>query len=283
LPPISETPGDDTGQLAQMLAEQTRDVGRTLILAAELPEGFTPATYLFTQFRVVPRYWGLVVVPRGLTIDHDVALERTLTLDAVAGMLFLLGLALLGLYATRRWPLVGFGILWTFVALSVESSVFPIRDVMNEHRMYLAMPGIALMAGIGFAWIWSRQRAVATAAGGALAIALVVLTVLRNQVWATQLSLWQEALERSPNKARVHVNYGTALHLRGEVKQAVKQYCEALRLEPDNPRAESNITIALNDLMDSDSDEVDMEIRATGPDGEMELVPRHPCPPAGRR
>jgi Flp pilus assembly protein TadD len=78
----------------------------------------------------------------------------------------------------------------------------------------------------------------------------------------------------------VHVNYGTALHLKGDVKQAVKHYCEALRLEPDNRRAESNINIALDALMESD--EIDMDIATAGPNGEMELVPRHPCPPKAR-
>lgn len=279
LPP-EEISDEQAGRVMRLLTQQARDVVRTLTVAAEAGEGLSPATYLLTQLRVIPRYFGFVVVPLGLTIDHDVATEHSLTAGSAAGLALLLALLLIGLYATLRWPLLGFGILWTFVALSIESSVFPIRDVMNEHRMYLAMPGIALLAGVAFAYVWSRQQSLALVLGGAIAIALVGLTLARNQVWATQLSLWREALARSPNKARPHVNYGTALHLQGDVKQALKHYCEALRLEPDNRRADSNINVALEDLMASDeSDDLEMEIATTGPEGEMELVPRHPCPP----
>lgn len=282
LPSTSEDAADqNAGRVARLVTQPARDVVRSLVLAAEVPEELTPLTYLLTQFRVIPRYIGLVVVPAGLTIDHDVPTELTLTAGSAAGMTLLLGLLLLGVYTAARWPLAGFGILWTFVALSIESSIFPIRDVMNEHRMYLAMPGIALIAGVGFAHLRARQRALAVTFGGAVVAVLVGLTLARNQVWATQLSLWGEALERSPSKARVHVNYGTALHLKGEVKQAMKHYCEALRLEPDNRQAESNINVALDDLMEAD--EVDMEISTTGPDGEMELVPHHPCPPKRKK
>jgi hypothetical protein len=278
LPPVSEDAAEGvTGRVLGSLTQPAGDVVRTLTAAAELPEGLSPSTYLLIQLQVVPRYFGLVLFPMGLTVDHDIPIERTLTGSAVAGLLLLLAIAALGGYATIHWPLVGFGILWVFVALSIESSIFPIRDVMNEHRMYLAMPGIGVLAGIAFARLWSWQRALALAAGGGITVVLVCLTVARNQVWATQLSLWGEALERSPRKARVHVNYGTALHLKGDVQQAVQHYCEALRLEPGNRRAESNINVALDDLMEWD--EVDMEIAAVGPDGEMELVPRHPCPP----
>jgi hypothetical protein len=262
----------------RLLTQEARQVARTLTVAAEAPEELSSWTYLLTQCRVIPKYLALVVVPSGFTVDHDVPMERGLSAASAAGMLLLLALAGAGLYAATRWPLVGFGILWMFVALSVESSIFPIRDVMNEHRMYLAMPGLALVAGVGFAALLRRQRIVAVVVGAAVAVLLAGLTIARNEVWATQLSLWREALEQSPDKARVHVNFGTALHLSGDVKQAVKHYCEALRLDPTNRRAESNINVALDDLLETDGD-VEMEIASTGPNGEMELVPRHPCPP----
>jgi len=37
--------------------------------------------------------------------------------------------------------LIAFGIIWFFLALSVESSFIPIEDVIFEHRLYLPSIG----------------------------------------------------------------------------------------------------------------------------------------------
>src|SRR5215470_2683061 len=155
-----------------------------------------------TQSVVVPRYLALVAFPYGFNVDHDIAVERQLSPSVVGGALFLTALLAFALYAIRRWPLMGFGIAWCFSTLSVESSVLPIRDVMVEHRMYLAMPGIGLVVAYGFAWLLVRRRGVAVAAGVVALTLLAVLTVLRNEVWRTPLALWTDALSKSPNKAR---------------------------------------------------------------------------------
>ncbi len=46
--------------------------------------------------------------------------------------------------------LIGFGILWFFITLSVESSIIPIPMVIDEYRVYLPSVGffLALVAGV---------------------------------------------------------------------------------------------------------------------------------------
>ncbi|OFV87064.1 MAG: hypothetical protein A3J75_02760 [Acidobacteria bacterium RBG_16_68_9] len=148
---------------------------------------------------------------------------------------------------------------------------------MNEHRVYLAMPGVALAVAAVFCGAVRRRPAAALGAGAVVAVSLVALTVARNEVWRTQLSLWSDALEKSPNKARVHVNVGTALHLEGKPAEAMAHYCRALSIDPKNRRAESNINIALDDLLETG--EVELVIEEAREDGSVTLVPRHPCPP----
>jgi hypothetical protein len=233
--------------------------------------------YLLTQFRVIPRYLRMLFLPWGFNVDHDVPVERGLSTPVICGAALLIALAVFGLYATGPWPLVGYGVLWFFVALSVESSLLPIGDPMNEHRMYLAMPGVVLVLATAFAWGAQRRPTLAYVAVAGIVTALTALTFARNETWRTQLSLWQDARSKSPGKARVHVNFGTALHLDGDVEAAVAEYCHALRLEPTNPRALSNLNIALDELMDKGK--IEMELVNTGPGGMMEMVARHPCPP----
>ncbi len=129
-----------------------------------------PLTYALTQCVVVPRYFSLVALPWRLNVDHDVRLESALSPAVAGGALLLAALLAAGVAVARRAPLLGLGVLWVFAALAVESSLLPIPDVMMEHRMDLAMPGVALLAAQAVAS--GRARAPrTTAAAENLAIA----------------------------------------------------------------------------------------------------------------
>ena len=210
------------------------------------PSDVTPYTYLLTQLTVVPAYLRLAVLPLGLSVDHDVPLATGLTPPVLTGLALLVAIFAVGLVAARRAPLVGFGTLWIFVALSVESSVLPISDVMMEHRVYLAMPGVGIVAGVALAWLSARQRRAARVAVGLLGVLLVALTFARNLVWQSPVSLWLDAAEKSPAKARVLVNYGVALHGAGRLDAAARQYCRAIALDPSLTLAEENLELALD-------------------------------------
>ncbi|MGH7789881.1 MAG: hypothetical protein ACRERC_23640, partial [Candidatus Binatia bacterium] len=142
-----------------------------------------PVAYLFTQATVLPRYLGLVVLPRGLNVDHDVPFATGASASVLAGFAFLAALAALGLWQMPRRPLLAFGILWFFVTLSVESSLLPIDDPMVEHRMYLPMAGLAVSAGWLFAAVVRRAPRTGLSVGAVVASLLMALTFARNVVW----------------------------------------------------------------------------------------------------
>ncbi len=72
----------------------------------------------------------------------------------------------------------------------------------------------------------------ARVAGAVLALAAVgglgAATAVRNQVWQSALALWADASQKAPQKPRIWVNYGTALHFAGRYDEAVKAYDRAL-------------------------------------------------------
>jgi hypothetical protein len=258
---------------------------RLLVFRANPAGDISPLEYLFTQVVVIPRYLRLVVLPWGLNVDHDIAVERSFSPAVVSGFAFLAILLAFGLYAVRRWPVLGFATLWLFVALSVESSVLPIHDVMVEHRMYLVMPGIALAAGNGFAWVFRQRRSPALIAGAAALLVLSALTFMRNEVWRTHVSLWSDALAKSPRKARVYVNLGQALHLAGRVDEAISRYCQALALDPRHVRARVNLDAAVEEQTDAaldSEDEIVLEGMPSGASGSGAIVLRPPDPCRGR-
>ena len=48
----------------------------------------------------------------------------------------------------ETWP-VAFGILWFFLALLPTSSIVPLAEVLNDHRMYFPFVGLTLAATYG--------------------------------------------------------------------------------------------------------------------------------------
>jgi tetratricopeptide (TPR) repeat protein len=183
------------------------------------------------------------------------------------------------LYFLRRQPVIGFAIVWLFLALSVESSFLPIQDVMVEHRMYLAMPGVGLLCGLAFVWLLNRWRHAAVVLGAVVGVTLCILTFQRNQAWSTPLALWQDALAKSPEKARVYVNVGTALHKERRIDEAISYYCKALEVRPDYKLAQANLNAVVEEQLDANAKKgvVHLDMLEMGEDGTLTLTPPDPC------
>lgn len=256
------------------------------LLQAGAPAGdVSPLGYFLTELTVIPRYLTLVFLPWGFNVDHDVPILSEVTAPVVVGALLIVSLLTAGLLSLRRLPLVGFGVLWFFLAIVVESSFLPISDAMMEHRMYLPMFGVSLLVATGVAAAHARVPALTNLVAPAVGVVLIGLTIARNEVWRTELGLWQDALAKSPGKARPHINVGVSLQRAGDPEAAIPYYCEALRIDPFSERAQSNLDIALNERLDraleegeihwkKREDEFDVRI---GPDGQWKVIPRNPC------
>jgi tetratricopeptide (TPR) repeat protein len=205
-------------------------------------------SYLFTQFRVIVTYLRLLVFPVGQNLDYDYPIYHSLWEPAVlASALFLLGTASVGVHLLRSSPrlrLVGFGVIWFFVTLSVESSVIPIHDVIFEHRVYLASPGFFL-AGSVLLVEWLGRRPVAVAMGvGLIAATLSAATYQRNRVWQNELTLWTDVVAKSPGKPRARNNLATAYAKLGRFDEAEAEYLIALQLDPDRSETHNDLGVA---------------------------------------
>jgi len=228
--------------------------------------GVSRLDYLRTEIPVIASYLRLLLWPEGQTVDHPDVIHRSF----LAPPVLLSGLLLLGLLALAAWlvwrtapssprrldpaaRLVGLGILWFFLALAVESSLIPIADTMVEHRAYLPAAGFFLATSTGMALLLARGRtafpARAFAAGSlALALALGFATLLRNRVWFTELSLWADAVRKTPGKMRPQLNLGTALVAAGRPLEALPHLREAARLAPDLAYARAQLGALLLSL-----------------------------------
>jgi len=183
--------------------------------------------YALTQTRMIVLYLKLLVVPAGQSVVRDIRASRTAGDPAVIGsLLFLAGLAALGWLLWRRGSradaadgagqrLAAAGIFWFFVTISVESSFIPIKDLFFEHRIYLPSAGFAAAAAVALTVLvdrvlrsWSERRRMWISL--VVCLPLAAVTVVRNDVWTTELKLWDDVVRKVPNKAIGYNNRGTA-------------------------------------------------------------------------
>lgn len=217
--------------------------------------------YLLTQFPVIVSYLRLFCLPVDQNLDHAVVLRVTPLDPVVIAAAFLLAaLAAAGglsWHKARRAAggagilpgLAAFGIGWFFIALLVEASIIPIRDVIFEHRLYLPSVGLAILVAAGAGALVCRlsrnhrQRAVYGLLGVFVAVGgvLSAATVQRNRVWQSEITLWEDVVAKSPAKARGFGALGHAYQRAGRLQAAEQAYREALRLAPADHIALNNL------------------------------------------
>lgn len=250
--------------------------------------------YLRTQTVVVVDYLRLLAVPYGQTVDHMVTIRRSWLAPDVAGAVLLLA-SLAGLAAWLSWRsrprggkppldpsvrLVALGIAWFFVTLSVESSVIPIADVMNEHRVYLPsagiFPAVATLVALLFLRIDPRRVGRDTAIAGAVAASiLAVVTWNRNHAWANEIALWSDAAAKSPGHYRPVFNWGAALTKQRRFAEAAVIFRRGVELDPRSVPARVQLGVVLYLAGDPRGSEVELRqavaIKPDDPDALLNL------------
>jgi len=206
-------------------------------------KGVPLLSFALTEPRVVWGYLRLFLFPMGLNVDHDVPLSHGLlspwtTLPALLGLAALVGF--LAYLAGRGYQPAFWG-LGFFILLAPTSSVVPVRDAMFEHRVYF--PSICLVIAAASLLVRLPRRALMPVVA-AILTALTAATIARNRVWHDGLSLWADAIQKSPNKARPYSTMARLLVQKGEVRAARQDLERACALEPDDSGLHNDLGVA---------------------------------------
>lgn len=226
-----------------VLVFANRGRGGSAGFAAEIDAG----AYLLTQAGAIVRYLALVCWPAGQVFDYGVALAPGF--GAVWPQL--LGLSALALatgWTLRRNRLTGFLGACFFLWLAPSSSVVPVAtQTIAEHRIYLALLVPVAFAVMGAAWLARRAKApwAAGVAAAAVALALGAATFARNEVYRTELALWQDTVAKRPENPRARHNLGLALAAAGRMDEAIAAFRAAIALRPEHAFARYSLGVLL--------------------------------------
>lgn len=231
---------------------------------------FTPKTweaggnsmwlYLITQPFVITYYFGSFFLPIHLSADTDWQLLASVwDLRFAIGCLFIVATLAAGVYFSRKAATrpISFGIFWFFLGLIPSSSIIPLGEVMNDHRMYFPFVGLVMAVVWGMALMLMKHRSFyekhdtfLVSVIAAVLLAYGVGTYQRNEVWHTEESLWYDVTVKSPANARGLMNYGLVKMGQADYQVAEKYFSKAMAITPSYATLQINMAILKDALGD---------------------------------
>jgi protein O-mannosyl-transferase len=221
--------------------------------------------YRITQPFVALRYFGEFFLPLGLSADTDLQpFSSPWADDALLGFGFIIVLVVAAVRLTRRQETrpIAFGLFWFLLAL-LPTSLFPLAEVENDHRMFFPFVGLAMSVG----WLLAlrllyRGEVASPARNKALTAGAVCLLMVygwgvreRNRVWHSEESLWLDVTQKSPHNGRGLMNYGLTQMSKGQIPSALDYFERALAYTPNYSVLEINLGIANGSLNRNDEAE----------------------------
>lgn len=205
-------------------------------------------TYLSNQGLIVLHYLRLAFWPSPLVFDYG---WQPLAPALVVAGVVATGALLLGAFAwLRRRPAVGAAGVSFFLLLAPTSSIMPIEDLAVEHRMYLPLAAVIIVAVVAARALLIAavrpapvRRIIAVAVVTALASSAIVLTRIRNYDYFDELSMWEDTLAKRPRNARAFYNAGVLLASANRFATAGSRFEQAIAIDPEYAQAHSNLAV----------------------------------------
>jgi tetratricopeptide (TPR) repeat protein len=196
---------------------------------------------MLSQSKAWIHYLGTLILPLNLNIDYDFPVSHSiLESHAILSIFLLVGISLVIWRLSRSNRLVGFFALWFGITLLPTNSVIALEDLVADRWLYLSSVGYAVLLALTADWIFIKRVHLWGRAGKIIFFFLCAMviewygfsTLLRNFDWTSQRTLWEDAVSKSPNKARPYNGLGLALTFQNRFEEAIQAFQYAIKLDP---------------------------------------------------
>lgn len=213
----------------QKLDEFTRDPGAS-----------SRTEYFYTQMLVLWNYIFRFFYPINLQLNIGVELKTTFEPVVAFALLAHICLIAIGYRFRKAMPLFFVGILLFYSSHSIESFIFPIKDLAFEHRTYVGNIGLVMcivaLVKSCFSHPTFDLNPTQTVAAPLLLLLIAggITTHLRAIQWQDQLAFHEREVELSPEHQRTHASYGTELLKVGRFEEAEKHLRKSIDINIAN-------------------------------------------------
>jgi len=219
------------------------DNSRGNIVTQNSSEKITVKNYSISQPKIILHYLTIFFLPHKIAFDYDYKLSKSiLDLDTIIPLfiIFLILALSLFLFLKNKNNIFAFCTLWFFICILPRASILPTTELICDYKTYLASFSIYFFISIIFFYLTNYllnfkffkiiklQKTILLLS----VILLAISTWQRNLVWSSELAFWQDAVKKTPNKARLLNNYGVALAENNKTLHAIKIYKKAIELDP---------------------------------------------------
>lgn len=223
-----------------------------------------------TGFYGLSHYLRLFVFPYPLGFYYgfdQISLVSLTDFQAIASIILILGLGILGLTKLKNRSMLGLGILIMLICLSIFSNlVVQVSGIIAERFAYSSSLGYCMIAGFGIQYLVNRFSKLRPLIVGSSILVLSVMaygSIDRNTDWKSYLSLAENDANTFKNSAVTQLYL--AVHIQNTVldtaqvnrdkwiDQLVRAYKEVVRIHPDTRTACRYVVLESNNFVGSDS------------------------------
>jgi len=212
--------------------------------AVQMPGLYAPYERVFFACYGICAYVVRAVAPLGLSAIYPYPLRTPSGGLPIEYYLAPLGVALLGAgvwLSLKRNREIAFGALFFLSGLAMVLQLVPVGSaVIADRYTYIPFVGIGFILASLVRPLLTRSRSVRTATLAVLAIATlgaITLTWARCAVWKDNVTLWTDTLARYPNLPLGYTMRARSYMQQGRYELAMKDANEAIRQDPEQPRA----------------------------------------------
>jgi len=218
--------------------------------------GGSPLATFFTMLPVFCRYLGMLVWPVGLSAEYAPPIHQSIDATVIGATLLLAGVAIAEVRLYRNDRRLGFWVLFFWVGLLPVSQIVPMLSMINDRYLYMPIMGVAALAGSGAVLLRERfgtnRSAMLYLLLALPLMALSVVSFQRASAWRNSLTLWNDAVVKTPNSSRAWGLLAETYHFAGDNDAARRAYERGLELNPEQVQVLSGLGDLYNDLGELD-------------------------------
>ena len=190
------------------------------------------SAHFFTMISIFLNYLKLVFYPLNLSVIYTPNICKSLFHPKVITSIILLALVMLCLcFAIKRKHPSGFWILWFLVLMLPVVNLIPLSTIYNDRHLYLPILAFPALFYLVLGRSIAKKKflkGVAILIFSVVVLSCGLLSYQRNKAWHDSMTLWLDAVRKSPASAQAHINLAGAYGDKGLLDKAIKEYNKVL-------------------------------------------------------